>query len=1214
MGRLLKKFTSIFTAVILMLSVCIVNPVDVYANQKEPIGHVTVSMEKFTLGLGYIIEPVIVPIYEGDTGAKVITRLMDEKLGPGSYTNTGSVDDDSGVVGQTFYLASVRDNDDREANIPQYILDECDEPYGRDREGWLGEFDYTFMSGWMYAVNNWFPNYGSASYKLKDGDVMRWQFTTWGYGSDLGSTFMGGGDALITPPDKDELTTAIATVNSSSSKDEYLNNTDVKKAYDEALKIHQDMETTKEKVEAATKNLKESLKKYENDKLKQYVSNSIKETGNYLLKTVPSPGFGTFSGEWTILSLARAGIEVPEGYYKGYEDKVIEEVQSKKGILHKVKYTEYSRLILGFSSIGLDAIDVGGYNMVEPLGDFKGVYKQGINGPIFALIALDTRGYDVPQAPEGKEQTTREGLINYILSKEITQTSGEVGGWALTGKVPDPDITAMAIQSLAPYYKSNENVKAAVDRGLTQLSKLQLDNGAYNSWGTVNSESTAQVIVALTALGIDPLEDERFIKVNNETGEESNLLSGIMQFYVEGGGFKHILNGKVDSMATDQGMYALVAYQRFLDGKSSLYDMKDVINYSLEDVELYEDDTKQLEVKGAPGTTLGKVAWSVENEEIATISKDGFLTAKSAGTTKVNAKIGSQTITATVTVNKNPAKLVMEKIDALGEITLEKEAQVKEAREAYDALTEEFKKQVTNLNILVDAENTIAEIKKENQVIVDKFIEKVNSIDLSSGFSQESKANVIGAKEDYDSLNEYQKELVPQDVLDKLTNSLNKIDELEVEYLLSILEEIQRPATEADLDKVTEFLAVYDGMSDSQKSKEEVKNAKDEINEILLEIDEEKAYEQMANELAKEVKNIKTPINRGDLQISKSLVKRYEELNDKAKSYFNNDNDAVSNLKKIKENIAQITEADEFDNSIRDYVIGDINNKEKLQSAKSKLETYNSLSDSVKSYITQTEKVNKLKSEIEKAEENAAKAKEVDDLIASIPDEVTDADYENILSIKEKYDALIDDQKGFIENIEKLNKALSQILKDFKEKLEVNDIKNVDKVVTGKGQAGANIEIYSGDKLISKGTVNEDGTFKVEVPAQKEGIELTIKMVKEGYKTLEVTKTVVKHSGSVEPNDDNNQDNNNQGNGDQGNDEQDDNNQGSIDQDGHNQDDSNQGSADQDGNNQNSNNQSSESTLGNGSSPKTGDASSLGYMTVGIAALSGLYFIRRKQK
>ncbi len=538
-----------------------------------PSGYVTVSMEKFTLGLGYIIEPVKVPIYEGTTVAKIITDL----LGKGNYTNTGSVE--SG-----FYLASVKDDDTREPNVPQYILDQCGSIDERGEEGWLGEFDYTFMSGWMYCVNNEFPNFGSADYYPKDGDVIRWQFTVYGYGMDIGGGFAGDDtegsfeSSYVPIANKDALTAKLSEINSAENKAELLAKDGAQAAYDKAYATIQIAEVSQEKVDAALATLNKALNPevtpptsdIELVQPNPSVKEAINQTAADMYKNTQNPAIGTFSGEWTILALARAGYDVPQSYYDKYYANVEKEIIEKNGVLHNVKYTEYSRVILGLTSIGRDVTNIGGYNLLEKLADFNGVKKQGINGPIFALIALDTNKYEIPIVEGVKVQTTRDMLIDYILQKEITAADGTVGGWALSGKVPDPDITAMALQSLAPY-KEDPKVKPYIDRAVQVLADIQLPSGGYSSWGTTNSESIAQVIVALTALGIDPATDTRFIKEGGNW-----IVSAIMDFYVEGGGFKHILDGSKDAMATDQGMYALVAYDRFINGKNSLYDMTDV--------------------------------------------------------------------------------------------------------------------------------------------------------------------------------------------------------------------------------------------------------------------------------------------------------------------------------------------------------------------------------------------------------------------------------------------------------------------------------------------------------------------------------------------------------------------------------------------------------------------------------------------------------------
>jgi len=116
-------------------------------------------------------------------------------------------------------------------------------------------------------------------------------------------------------------------------------------------------------------------------------------------------------------------------------------------------------------------------------------------------------------------------------------------------------------------------VKEAVDRGLVVLSKNMHNDGGFESWGSKNSESADQVLVALCKLNIDPRTDQRFVKENG-----SWIVSNVIDnFYIPStGGFKHTEELGLDGMATDQGMYAMVAYNRFVNGQTSLYDMSGV--------------------------------------------------------------------------------------------------------------------------------------------------------------------------------------------------------------------------------------------------------------------------------------------------------------------------------------------------------------------------------------------------------------------------------------------------------------------------------------------------------------------------------------------------------------------------------------------------------------------------------------------------------------
>lgn len=302
------------------------------------------------------------------------------------------------------------------------------------------------------------------------------------------------------------------------------------------------------------------------------------------------PTVSSINGEWQILGLARSGQEVDSELYSKYLENVVTEVKEKEGVLHKKKYTEYSRVVIALTSLGEDVTNVGGYNLLEPLADFDQTVWQGVNGAIFALIAFDSHDYEIPIVADGKTQTTRAKLINHILSLEI---SG--GGWALSGNKADPDVTGMAVQALAPYYSSNTAVKNAVDRAVSKLSSLQMSNGGYGSYGVVNSESCSQVIVALTALGIDPNTDSRFVK------NGKSVVDALLTYSTSDGGFKHVSSGGVDQMATEQAYYALTSYQRFQNGQTSLYDMSDVALQS--DYKKAEEAEKLITVLPA-GITL----------------------------------------------------------------------------------------------------------------------------------------------------------------------------------------------------------------------------------------------------------------------------------------------------------------------------------------------------------------------------------------------------------------------------------------------------------------------------------------------------------------------------------------------------------------------------------------------------------------------------------
>ncbi|MBR2422065.1 MAG: terpene cyclase/mutase family protein [Oscillospiraceae bacterium] len=280
-----------------------------------------------------------------------------------------------------------------------------------------------------------------------------------------------------------------------------------------------------------------------------------------LMDHTKEPVYGSLGGDWLALGFARGDVSVSEAWFEQYYAAVETQVKSCDGILHDRKYTEYSRVILALTAIGKDPRDVAGFNLLVPLADFEQTVFQGVNGPVFALLALDSGNYEIPENIADSTQATREGYVEYILNAEI---SG--GGWSLAGGTAEVDLTAMTLQALAKY-QDRADVAAAIERGLEFLSESQNEGGGFTSYGAQSSESVSQTIVALAELGI-PLEDSRFVKKGN------SLLDALLQFQQEDGSFAHLLDGERDLLSTEQAFYALVAANRMEQGESSLYRMK----------------------------------------------------------------------------------------------------------------------------------------------------------------------------------------------------------------------------------------------------------------------------------------------------------------------------------------------------------------------------------------------------------------------------------------------------------------------------------------------------------------------------------------------------------------------------------------------------------------------------------------------------------------
>ncbi len=279
----------------------------------------------------------------------------------------------------------------------------------------------------------------------------------------------------------------------------------------------------------------------------------------YLLQTVPQPEVGSVGGEWCVLGLARAS-RGTESYFDAYRAAARRTLRETGGVLHRVKYTEYARMVLALTALGEDPADFAGFNVLAPLSDTKKVLFQGTSGAVWALLALDSNAYAADAARN-------------VYLKAIADGVGSDGGWALVpGDASDADLTAMALTALAPY-AAEKDVQTLLDNGLAFLSSIQNADGSFSTSGHATAESTAQVLVALCTLGISET-DSRFVK-NGTT-----VLEALLSFQHPDGGFRHEPDdAAANAMATEQAFYALAAVRRNRSGKCTLWDERDAFEY-----------------------------------------------------------------------------------------------------------------------------------------------------------------------------------------------------------------------------------------------------------------------------------------------------------------------------------------------------------------------------------------------------------------------------------------------------------------------------------------------------------------------------------------------------------------------------------------------------------------------------------------------------------
>ena len=269
-----------------------------------------------------------------------------------------------------------------------------------------------------------------------------------------------------------------------------------------------------------------------------------------------------YKDEWNIFSILRSGATIEQGKLDKYYESVVKQLNTSS---KNMRVTDLARVALALEAMGKNPTDVGGFNVLEAIYNHKDMMTDSSNCPIFGLLALDGRNYEIPK----DAKWSRKNLVEQIL--KFQKASGGFG-LSLDNDTTGIDMTGMALQALAPYYDNSAypEVKPAVDKALKHFKDNITINAGFLDMGSENSCTTAQVLTAVSALNIDPT-----VKENGFVQNGNNMISNL-HTYKKDAGFAWQATMQGQEMATQQVTYALVAYQRMAEGQTRLYDFTDV--------------------------------------------------------------------------------------------------------------------------------------------------------------------------------------------------------------------------------------------------------------------------------------------------------------------------------------------------------------------------------------------------------------------------------------------------------------------------------------------------------------------------------------------------------------------------------------------------------------------------------------------------------------
>lgn len=261
--------------------------------------------------------------------------------------------------------------------------------------------------------------------------------------------------------------------------------------------------------------------------------------------------------DWTVFTLLRHGETLSDAQTSSYYDSVVKTVKTWTN----QKPTDIAKVSLVLTMLGKDITDVGGVNLAEMMYNSTRL-TEGSNELIWVILALDAANIQIPADAKWSRESMISALLDFQNEKGFFGLFDNKGG--------SVDITAMALQPLARYQVTDAKVEAAVKKAVTWLKGAVQDDFGYG-----NPESTAQVLIALSALGIDPtVSDAGFGTVN------MNMITSLMPYKCEDGGFAHVLGNTTNALATTQVLEALDAYILFKEKNVAYWDVAGSVHVS----------------------------------------------------------------------------------------------------------------------------------------------------------------------------------------------------------------------------------------------------------------------------------------------------------------------------------------------------------------------------------------------------------------------------------------------------------------------------------------------------------------------------------------------------------------------------------------------------------------------------------------------------------